>query len=280
MTVTRLLPMLAVTGLLVVPLANCTRYVPRGGLVGDAGSRSYSGSLSGNRYVPTSGDTISGIAQRFGVSQSALAQANSLRAPYTIYVGQPLIIPDRASSSPYPSRREQAVAVASARQTLSEPSGGREGVVEARASAATAPAALSGGGAAGFTWPVEGRIVSRFGDSLDGRPNDGINIVAPAGAPVRAAAAGTVVYAGDELPGYGNLVLIRHDDGYISAYAHNASLVVALGDTVTGGQIIARVGQTGSVSRPQLHFRIRHDDKAVDPVALLGPSGNQVVASD
>lgn len=278
MTVIRSLSALAVSSLLVLSLANCTRYASRGGPSGDSDSSSYS-DASGDRYVPVSGDTVSAISRRFGISQQELIDANNLQEPYRIYVGRPLTIPGVSVAESYPEPSDPDVAVASARETLSEASG-RESVVTGSPETGDTHEGLAGGGASGFTWPVEGRIISRFGDPLDGRPNDGINVAAPAGAPVRAAASGTVVYAGDELPGYGNLVLVRHADGYISAYAHNASLVVALGDTVSAGQIIARVGQTGSVNRPQLHFRIRREDKAVDPVALLGPSGGQVMASD
>jgi murein DD-endopeptidase MepM/ murein hydrolase activator NlpD len=120
-------------------------------------------------------------------------------------------------------------------------------------------------------WPVDGEVIAGFGDVADGRPNDGVNIAAPLGAPVRAAENGVVVYADDELPGYGNLVLIRHADGFITAYAHNASLLVALGDPVERGQVIARVGQSGAVSRPQVHFRLRRGEERLDPAAWLPP---------
>jgi murein DD-endopeptidase MepM/ murein hydrolase activator NlpD len=124
-----------------------------------------------------------------------------------------------------------------------------------------------------FLWPVTGKVVSEFGPLSDGLHNDGINIAAPVGTPVRAAENGVVVYAGNELRGFGNMLLIRHADGFVTAYAHNESLLVARGDTVERGQIIARVGSSGSVDSPQLHFEIRVGTDAVDPREYLGSSG-------
>jgi murein DD-endopeptidase MepM/ murein hydrolase activator NlpD len=120
-----------------------------------------------------------------------------------------------------------------------------------------------------FVWPVKGRILSNFGTSLDGERNDGINIAATLGEPIRAAADGTVTYAGNELRGYGNLVLIRHDDGYVTAYAHAESISVERGDHVQKGQVIGYAGTTGDVPRPQLHFEIRRGVEPVDPKPLL-----------
>ena len=124
-----------------------------------------------------------------------------------------------------------------------------------------------------FLWPVTGKVVSEFGPLADGLHNDGINIAAPMGTPVRAAENGVVVYAGNELRGFGNMLLIRHADGFVTAYAHNESLLVARGDTVERGQIIARVGSSGNVDSPQLHFEIRVGTDAVDPREYLGSSG-------
>ncbi len=123
-----------------------------------------------------------------------------------------------------------------------------------------------------FLWPVEGQILSSFGPKKGGLHNDGINIAAPRGTPVRAAENGVVAYAGNELRGFGNLLLIKHADGWTSAYAHNEELLVRRGDQVQRGQIIARVGSTGSVTSPQLHFELREGARAVDPVKLLAPS--------
>jgi len=120
-----------------------------------------------------------------------------------------------------------------------------------------------------FAWPLTGQVISDFGSGGSGERNNGINIAAAEGTPIRASAAGTVSYAGNELRGYGNLVLIKHDDGYVTAYAHAERIVVQRGDTVTKGQVIAYAGSTGDVTTPQLHFEIRHGVQPVNPRSLL-----------
>jgi murein DD-endopeptidase MepM/ murein hydrolase activator NlpD len=120
-----------------------------------------------------------------------------------------------------------------------------------------------------FIWPVDGKVVSKFGPAKDNQRNDGINIAAPVGAPVKASAPGVVAYAGNELRGFGNMVLLRHADGWVTAYAHNSSLLVQKGDKVGQGQTIARVGSSGNVEAPQLHFELRKGTKAVDPLKVL-----------
>jgi murein DD-endopeptidase MepM/ murein hydrolase activator NlpD len=134
---------------------------------------------------------------------------------------------------------------------------------------ASPPAAATG---ATLLWPAQGQIVAEF--QPNGSPrNDGINIAVAAGTPVMAAMEGTVAYAGNELAGFGNLVLIRHSNGWVTAYAHNEELLVSRGDTVTRGQVIARAGQTGNVSQPQVHFELRQGTQAVDPMPYLGGTG-------
>lgn len=125
-------------------------------------------------------------------------------------------------------------------------------------------------GSGKFGWPVQGKVIGKFGGGSDGLKNDGINIAAPVGAPVNAAADGVVAYAGNQLRGFGNMILIRHADGYVTAYAHNQSLLVEKGAKVKRGQTIARVGSTGNVSSPQLHFEIRKGTEPVDPLLMLG----------
>jgi murein DD-endopeptidase MepM/ murein hydrolase activator NlpD len=116
-----------------------------------------------------------------------------------------------------------------------------------------------------FRWPARGRVITGFGTN----GNEGINIAVPEGTPVKAAEGGTVAYAGSELKGYGNLVLIRHDNGYVSAYAHNGELAVKRGDKVKRGQTVAKSGQSGNVNSPQLHFEIRKGSSPVDPMPYL-----------
>ena len=124
-------------------------------------------------------------------------------------------------------------------------------------------------GAPGMRWPVRGKIISGFGPKANGLKNEGINIAVPEGTSIRAAADGVVAYSGNELKGYGNLVLIRHEDGYVTAYAHASELFVKRGDTVKRGDVIAKAGQTGSVSSPQLHFEVRKGAVALDPMKFL-----------
>jgi murein DD-endopeptidase MepM/ murein hydrolase activator NlpD len=148
---------------------------------------------------------------------------------------------------------------------------------EARAEAAEPPAGGAPSGASSprgghLPWPVHGRVLAGYGVSSGGTHNDGINIAAPRGAPVHAVDAGTVAYAGNELRGYGNLVLVKHANGTITAYAHCDELLVKQGQQVKRGQVIAKVGATGGVAEPQLHFELRRGKKAVDPREFLGPA--------
>ncbi len=131
------------------------------------------------------------------------------------------------------------------------------------------PPSADGGDAPIFVWPVSGRVISDFGKSTNGERNDGINISTAMDTPIHAAASGTVTYSGNELKDYGNLVLIRHADGYVTAYAHADRLLVNRGDTVARGQVIGYAGTTGDVRTPQLHFEIRYGTKPVNPTALL-----------
>ena len=121
-----------------------------------------------------------------------------------------------------------------------------------------------------FRWPVRGRVIAGFGSKPNGTQNDGINLAVPEGTPIRAADDGVVAYAGNELKGYGSLVLISHTNGFVSAYAHASELMVKRGDTVKRGQVIAHAGQTGNVTSPQLHFEIRKGSTPVDPTQYLG----------
>lgn len=124
-------------------------------------------------------------------------------------------------------------------------------------------------GGQAFIWPVRGKVISPYGEKKGGEHNDGINIEAKRGEPVKAAADGTVIYAGNELRGFGNLVLIKHADGWTTAYAHNDTLLVARGAQVKRGQVIAKAGSTGSVLIPQLHFELRRGTRAVNPADYL-----------
>ena len=132
-----------------------------------------------------------------------------------------------------------------------------------------------------FRWPANGRIIAGYGPTTNGQQNDGINIALPENTPVKAAEDGVVAYAGNELKGYGNLVLVRHPNGYVTAYAHAKELLVKRGDQVKRGQVIARSGQTGNVNAPQLHFEIRKGASPLDPTrSSTAPSGEYRIASN
>ena len=120
-----------------------------------------------------------------------------------------------------------------------------------------------------FRWPVRGKVITAYGAKTNGKANDGINLAVPEGTPVKAAEDGVVAYSGNELKGYGNLVLIRHANGYVTAYAHASELLVKRGDTIKRGQVIAKSGQSGEVGSPQLHFEIRKGSSPVDPLQFL-----------
>ena len=141
---------------------------------------------------------------------------------------------------------------------------------EPRTTETVVKAAEPSGAMPSFRWPVRGRVIAGFGSKPNGTQNDGINLAVPEGTPIKAADDGVVAYAGNELKGYGNLVLISHANGFVSAYAHASELMVKRGDTVKRGQVIAHAGQTGNVTSPQLHFEIRKGSTPVDPAQYLG----------
>ena len=200
------------------------------------------------------GDTLYSISRATGASVKTIAKANGLKAPYTLEVGDRLRIPQtdgRPSAAP-PKREARS----------------RSAEIGDLARAVNYAAPATAGGRL-FEWPIKGRVIGEYGGGVLGKRNDGVNIAAPVGTPVRAAADGEVVYRGSELDGYGNLLLIKHDDGFVTAYAHNDVMLVEKGQPVRQGQVIAKVGQTGSAGEPQLHFEIRQHLKAVDPLGFL-----------
>ena len=219
------------------------------------------------------GETVYDVARQYGVDAYALVSHNNLSPPFELAEGQRLSIPGRGVNPPVvaavsPPAAEPPPSRPVPRPTpeiATAPSESRTAAVAPRP--AEPPPPLPSGG--GFIWPVEGRIVSDFGPKGGGRFNDGINIAAPAGTSVRAADGGTVAYAGNELRGFGNMLLIKHPGGWVTAYAHNQDLLVRRGDSISRGQAIARVGSTGGVSQPQLHFELRKGKKAVDPLDYL-----------
>jgi murein DD-endopeptidase MepM/ murein hydrolase activator NlpD len=231
------------------------------------------GSYSGNYHSVTvqRGDTVSSIAYRYHARQDDIIAANRLRDRDTLYVGQLLKVPGNGHVA-YHSASQHAV--------RSETPGSRVINASYEPKPATPKAteavwwqnlSFDTGSTpdAQFLWPVKGSVISPYGASANGERNDGINIAVPDGVPVLAADAGTVSYVGNELKGYGNLVLIRHDNGYVTAYAHTGQITVTRGQHVARGEIIAYAGETGDVSEPQLHFEIRRGTTPVDPKPLL-----------
>jgi murein DD-endopeptidase MepM/ murein hydrolase activator NlpD len=243
-------------------------------------------------HVVVAGDSLSSLAQLYHRPRTAIAKANGIAPKTKIRIGQRLIIPSaRPSIAGVPAKQTRPVAqgghraskVKAAAKPPVPPAGpGEVATNDPPASAdrttPTEPAIESEGGPAGgepaagtqsFRWPVRGRIIAGFGPRPNGPPNDGINLAVPEGTSVKAAEDGVVAYAGSELKSYGNMVLVRHYNGYVTAYAHASELMVKRGDQVQRGQIIARAGQTGSVSVPQLHFEVRKGKVPLDPTQFL-----------
>ncbi|MFN0263576.1 LysM peptidoglycan-binding domain-containing protein [Tepidamorphus sp. 3E244] len=233
-------------------------------------------SASGSHTVQ-SGETLYSISRRYGVSIEALQAQNGITSPSQIRVGQSLSIPNAGSTAAVINTQAQPAVSRSSDpapvRQASAPAGPQPEPEPSAASAdepvntasIPAPQAIN----EGFRWPARGRVISGFGEPNSGSVNEGINIAVPEGTSVRAAENGVVIYSGSELEGLGNLVLVRHSDNWVTAYAHNRDLRVNRGDKVTRGQIIATAGQTGKVKSPQLHFELRKGSKPVDPLRYL-----------
>ena len=242
---------------------------------------------SSSIHVVNRGDTLMSIARRNQVPVSELARANHLDQSAKLSLGMKLTVPASKSASiapapqPVAAAPAQPAAVAAAPATRMAAAGGppqsarlasaTTNVVEEKPVAEAAPAKPSEatGALPTFRWPVRGKVITSYGAKTNGKSNDGINLAVPEGTPVKAAEDGVVAYSGNELKGYGNLVLVRHSNGYVTAYAHASELLVKRGDTIKRGQIIAKSGQSGEVGSPQLHFEIRKGSSPVDPLQFL-----------
>jgi murein DD-endopeptidase MepM/ murein hydrolase activator NlpD len=223
----------------------------------------------GSTYTVRSGDTVSEIADDYDIAENSLVAYNDLSNRDRIYVGQVLRIPRSgyvpgAHPAPRPYHESYASRVVHHHERMQKTYTHRAPTRPQRVQEAQAYS-----GPLHFDWPMSGRVISSFGITAGGGRNDGINIAATTGEPIRAAASGRVIYAGNQLKGYGNLVLIRHEDGYVTAYAHAERLAVTRGTAVAKGQVIAFAGSTGNVRRPQLHFEIRRGVHPVNPRRLL-----------
>lgn len=213
-------------------------------------------------HIVEKGDTVYNISKRYDVDRSTLSRTNNLSAPYTLKIGQKLLIPGSiVTNTAYrPIERENASGITPAKTTKIYRTSYQKDYISAKAKKNRKNK---------FAWPVKGNIISNYGPIAKGRNNDGINIKAPKGTPVKAADDGIVAYAGNELKGFGNLILIKHYDGWVTAYAHTESMNVKKGQKVLKGATIAKVGTSGGVSTPQLHFETRAGKKAYNPRAYL-----------
>jgi murein DD-endopeptidase MepM/ murein hydrolase activator NlpD len=252
-------------------------------------------------HVVQPGESLMSLSRHYGVSLSALARANHVQPFTKIGIGERVTIPAGArrqvamqQAAPEPAAPRQIAAREIAPRPVAAPQVAQprsappvERVASAPAQPVTTqsvqmasqetPAATenpvkkaeAAGSMPSFRWPVVGRVIAGFGQRPNGTQNDGINLAVPEGTPIKAAEDGVVAYAGNELKGYGNLVLIRHANGFVSAYANASSLLVKRGDSVRRGQVIAHAGQTGNVTSPQLHFEIRKGSTPVDPTKYL-----------
>jgi murein DD-endopeptidase MepM/ murein hydrolase activator NlpD len=246
-------------------------------------------SASGGTHDVTSGETLFSLGRKYGVSPYAIADLNGLPHNAALKLGQTVKIPGAgatvAEAQPKATAKKATqTAKADIQDTTDDGAAAdaaatpkKDATVAAAvpapdnsaAAAAPAPQVSADAGVAGMRWPVRGRVISEFGAKPNGLKNEGINIAVPEGTSVRAADDGVVAYAGNELKGYGNLVLIRHTGGWVTAYAHAKELFVKRGDTVKRGDVIAKAGQTGSVTSPQLHFEVRKGAVAMDPLKYL-----------
>jgi murein DD-endopeptidase MepM/ murein hydrolase activator NlpD len=230
------------------------------------------------------GDRVGDIAARYDVSSATVLRMNDLQARSEIYPGEILRIPpgnretrevvmheasgSRIYATPHTQDRVTTEPLRPVREARNAPPVRPQSAPPQQQAPEQVETSQHVSGS-GFIWPVNGTVIDSFGGMASGERNDGINIAAKLGAPIRASQSGTISYAGNELRSYGNLILIKHDGGYITAYAHAQSIAVTKGQHVEQGQIIGTAGTTGDVTQPQVHFEIRRDSRPVDPKPLL-----------
>jgi murein DD-endopeptidase MepM/ murein hydrolase activator NlpD len=220
-------------------------------------------------------ETLTSIAKHYNVKRAEIAYTNKINEYVPLRVGQKLTIPGVAiatsngpknAANPPPGAPRAETAAPPRRAEVAPPVDNVATVKPAESEPEPKPV---GAGGLQFRWPVKGRVISNFGGKPNGQQNDGINISVPENTAVKAAEDGVVAYAGNELKGYGNLVLIKHADGWVTAYAHNSEILVHRGETVKRGQVISKAGQSGGVASPQVHFEIRKGSTPVDPAQHL-----------
>jgi murein DD-endopeptidase MepM/ murein hydrolase activator NlpD len=234
------------------------------------------GPINSGVHVVAPGETLTKIAHLYGKSLAEIAKANNILPYGTLSIGDRIIIPgarvgsitteaEPTAAPPAPSKPSSNKAVAGV-----PPAQSASMVTQAADNPGADTAAKAATEAApGFRWPVRGRVIAGFGPKPNGQQNDGIDVAVPENTPIKAAEDGVVAYAGSELKGYGNLVLVRHPNGYVTAYAHAKELLVKRGDQIKRGDVIAKSGQSGNVDAPQLHFEVRKGSAPVDPMQFL-----------
>ena len=259
-------------------------------------------------YTVRAGDTLIGVGRRFSIDPRSLANLNDIQLETALRPGQRLALPSlvkdkgptlaatstlvTAPSLPATGApvRQVATTAGSLRPVLSKPTSVPSSstapaavkappkpapVADTDSDAGPSTAEVAAAGKGKFVWPVKGDILSSYGPKGPGQRNDGINIAANTGDPVKAAAAGQVVYAGNSVPGFGNLVVIKHEDGWTSLYGNLGKMSVKIRSQVTQGQEIGTAGTSGAVDRPQVHFELRYaastaeKAKPLDPASLL-----------
>lgn len=230
-------------------------------------------------HVVERGDTLFSIAWRHGLDYRDVARLNGIAEPWVIRPGQKIRLRDKATlAAPAPAPAPAPAAPArSGAPVATTPPPSRSAPATAPVSPAVAspggnsapspsPTAVVAGRPGAWQWPAEGKVLARF--SASGSGPRGLAIEGRPGDPVRAARDGRVVYTGSGLVGYGQLVIVKHDDVFLSAYAHNSRLLVREGDAVRAGQVIAEMGSTGA-DRVKLHFEVRRNGVPVDPAGVL-----------
>lgn len=220
---------------------------------------STSSRVASDVYLVRRGDTLFSIAWRYGFDFTKLANANRISSPYTIYPGQKILLEEQsAAKAPSQSSPKQTTRKPSntAKKTQTKPS-----VPAPKAKSSTVRASPST-----WHWPTKGKVISAFGSG--GSVHKGIDIAGKLGEPVIATAAGRVVYAGSGILGYGNLLILKHSEQYLSAYGHNSRLLVKEGAEVKARQKIAEKGNSGT-NKVKLHFEIRREGKPIDPIRML-----------
>ncbi len=231
----------------------------------------------GTSYLVKSGDTLFGIARRFGVSTAALRSGNQLKSD-SLRIGQSLLISSARKSKKKFVSKKQAIDLKSTGSISSKPRK-KSGInpvytapvessaIKQRSAEKVASVAKTNSGS--FRWPAQGRVIAKFGERSSTGTNDGIDISMPIGTPIKAVENGTVIYSGSELEDFGKLILVSHDGGWVSAYAHASAGMVSRGDKVTRGQVIAKSGKTGNAKIPKLHFELRKNSRPVNPLKHL-----------